>query len=259
MNDIDVDTVRAWLIDDGKFEAASLLSEAEFESVYVDTAFRIDAEEDFVIYELIIKVPPRIYRNLGSKYKEISDQIEEAYHEIQQHARGAYARSIIWSAKLPAIDEVEGTPDMGEIFADSSLADVLRLWTNAKARLRDDPDGAITAARTMIESACKVLINECGGSYTNNDDLSKLFKELSSKLGMFSGSQVADEYRKLGGACSTIVNAISFIRNRTGDAHSSAEQVDTAHASLVVNLAGSLVSYLVATNNMRKNDNQTMG
>jgi hypothetical protein len=255
---IDVDNVRAWLIDSGNFEAASLLSEAQFDYVFVDMAFRMDAEEEFMVYELIIKVPPRIYRQLGSKYKDASDQIEAAYQEIQQHARGGFAKSITWSAKLPSIDEVEGTPDVGEIFADSSLADVQRLWTKAKARLRDDPEGAVTAARTMIESACKVLIDEWGGSYTNNDDLPKLFKELSSNLGISAASQVVDEYRKLGGACSTIVNAISCIRNRTGDAHSSAEKVDPTHASLVVNLAGSLVSYLVATSSVKKGANQTV-
>jgi hypothetical protein len=243
---VEIDQVRAWLLDEGDYEAASLISEAEFDFVCVDMAFRLDADEDFIVYELVIKVPPRIYRKIGKDFKAAADRIEAAYREIQQNLRGGYAKEITWGAKLPSLDEVEGTAATDEVFADSSLADTQRLWTKAKARLKDDPEGAVTAAKTMIESCCRSMIDSLGGTYTNNDDLPKLYKTLSGMLGIDASSNVEEDFKKLGGACSSIVNSISHIRNRTGDAHASSDDVNYLQACFVVNVAGSFVNYLVS-------------
>lgn len=251
---VEIDNVRAWLLDEGDFEAASLLSEAEFDFVYVDMAFRLDADEDFIIYELIIKVPPRIYRRIGTELKAVADRIEEAYNEIQQNLRGGHAKEITWGAKLPSLDEIEGSAETQSLFSDSSLADSQRLWTKAKARLKNDPEGAVTAARTMIESCCKNLINSLGGTYTNNDDLPKLYKTLSSNLGIDAASNSEEEFKRLGGACSSIVNSISHIRNRASDAHTPSESISYAQACLVVNVAGSLVNYLIAQTKSQQGD-----
>jgi hypothetical protein len=65
--ELEVDDVRAWLLELGQIEATSILSEAEFDYTYVDTAFRLDAEDETDIWELSIRVPPRIYRGLENR------------------------------------------------------------------------------------------------------------------------------------------------------------------------------------------------
>jgi HEPN domain-containing protein len=221
------------------------LSEAEFEFKYLDTAFSLASEfDEMEIYELSIRVPPRIYRTLSSYQEEIT-QIEEAIAELSQHTTGVYVKETRWTLRMPKLEEVEASPETDEIFADSSLYDVQRLWTKAKARSINDPDGAITASKTMLESLCKILISEAKGTYTNTDDLPQLYKKATTALKFSPDSQINEEYRKLAGACSTITNAVSAIRNRESDSHATGNMTDHLRAKFVVNIAGSIVTYLI--------------
>jgi predicted RNA-binding Zn ribbon-like protein len=48
-------------------------------------------------------------------------------------------------------------------------------WTKALGRRGEDPEGALTAAKTLLETVCKHIIDEAGGTYGDNDDLPKLY------------------------------------------------------------------------------------
>ena len=249
---LEIDDVRAWLLELHQVEAAALLSEAEFDYTYIDTAFRLEAMNDETdILELGIRVPPRTYRSLAMQKAQV-EQIEAAVSELTQHTKGSYIRSTSWTLKMPKLDEVESAPDTEEIFSDSSLYDVQRLWTKAKARVPNDPDGAITAARTMLESLCKVIISESGGSFTNKEDLPTLYSKAVAELDLAPGRQTEDDYRRLAGSCSTIMNSITCIRNREGDSHASSQAARSLQAKFVVNLAGSLVAFLTGVRKERK-------
>lgn len=250
---LEVDDVRAWLIELNQLEAAALLSEAEFEYTYVDTAFRLDAEFDETdILELAIRVPPRIYRGLSDRYKAQSDQIEAAVSELSSHTKGTWIRSTSWLMRLPKIEEVESTPDMTELFSDSGLSDVQRLWTKAKARAAADPAGAITAAKTMLESLCKLLITHSGKAYSSKDDLPSLYSQAVDQFNLAPGKQTEAEYRKVAGSCATIVNAISCIRNRESDSHSSIHNAEQIQAKFVVNIAGTIATFLIGLWNQKR-------
>jgi len=242
---LEVDDVTAWLLELHQTKAAALLSEAQFEYTYIDTAFRLDALDVATdIMELSIRVPPRIYRTLRESKNE-AEQIEAAISELTQHTPGSHIRGTTWTLKLPTLAEVSAEPDTGEIYSDSSLYDVQRLWTKAKARILNDPGGAITAARTMLESLCKLIINENGHVFTNREDLPQLYGKAVSLIGSSTGKQSDEEYRRLAGSCASIMNAITTIRNREGNSHARSQNVATLHAKFVVNVAGSLVNFLV--------------
>ena len=221
------------------------MSEAEFDYTYVDTAFRLDAEDEYDIWELSIRVPPRIYRGLGNKYKEQAKQIEEAISELTIQTKGCWIRSTNWLLRIPKLEEVESSPDTTELFSDSSLYDVQRLWTKAKGRAINDPDGAITASKTMIESLCKLILDDCGETYTNKDDFPVLYRKVIELLEFSPNAQTEPEYRKMMGACSQIINSISCIRNRESDSHASQKIADAIQARFIVNLAGSIALFLV--------------
>lgn len=251
---LEVDDVRAWLLELGQIEAVSLLSDAEFEYTYIDTTFRMDAMDiETEILELSIRVPPRIYRGLESRFKEVAQQVDEAIAELTQHTNGCWIRSSNWLLRMPKIEEVESSPETSEIFEDSSLFDIQRLWTKAKSRAIGDPDGAITASKTMIESLCKIIIDESGDTYTNKDDFTSLYCKAVSQFDFAPNTQTETEYRKLAGACSTIINSISCIRNRESDSHASDKIAETLQAKFVVNIAGSIALFLVG---LRKEKNQ---
>jgi hypothetical protein len=245
--------VIAWLLELGQVEAAALLSEAEFDYTYVDTAFRLDAEYDETdILELSIRVPPRIYRGLQERYATEVSQVEAAISELTAHTKGSWIRSTNWMLKMPVLEEVEGSPDVSELFSDSGLHDVQRLWTKCKARATADPDGAITAARTMLESLCKLVIDEAGGAYSNRDDLPSLYRKAADSLDLAPSQQTDSEYRKLVGACMSIVQSTSTIRNREGDSHATGLVASQVHARFVVNLSGSVASFLIGLRSQRE-------
>jgi hypothetical protein len=250
---LEVDDVRAWLLELHQVEAASVLSEAEFDYEFIDLAFRIDSEfGDIEIYELTIRLPARLYRGLKDRYKEQAEQIENAVAELSSHTKGCYIRATHWSLRIPKLEEVETAPSVDELFENSGLYDVQRLWTKAKARIQNDPDGAITASRTMLESLCKIMISEQGGSYTNTDELPILYKKAVSAIRLAPGSMTEEEYKKLGGACSTVVNSLSCIRNREGDSHVAVQTATQVHAKFAVNLSGSLATFLIGIRNEKK-------
>jgi Abortive infection C-terminus len=249
---LEVDDVRAWLLELHQVEAASLLSEAEFDYSYIDTAFPLDSEfNDIDILELTIRLPARLYRGLNG-YKQQTEQIEAAVSELSSHTKGLWIRATHWSLRIPKLEEVETAPSVDELFENSGLYDVQRLWTKAKARIQHDPDGAITASRTMLESLCKIMISEQGGSYTNKEELPALYKKAVMGIQLASSSQTEEEYKRLGGACSSIVNSLCCIRNREGDSHVAVHVAKPVHAKFSVNLAGSLATFLIGIRGEKK-------
>ncbi len=154
--------------------------------------------------------------------------------------------------RIPKIEEVESTPDTKDLFSDSSLSDVQRLWTKAKARAAADPAGAITAARTMLESLCKLLITHSGKVYSGKDDLPSLYHQAVDQFDLAPGKQTEAEYRKVAGSCATIVNSISCIRNRESDSHVGIHNAEQIQAKFVVNIAGSVATFLIGLWNQKR-------
>ena len=60
-------------------------------------------------------------------------------------------------------------------------------WRKALDRRVSDPEGAITAAKTLVETVCKHIIEEAGGTYGDNDDLPKLYATASEHLNLAPG------------------------------------------------------------------------
>lgn len=58
---------------------------------------------------------------------------------------------------------------------------VTNSWTAALSKVATDPDGAITATRTTLESICKHICDERAVDYEDAWDLSKLYKATASR------------------------------------------------------------------------------
>jgi len=54
-------------------------------------------------------------------------------------------------------------------------ASVQAAWQKALERRNDDPEGAITSARTLLEAVCKHILDEDSISYDDKDDIPKLY------------------------------------------------------------------------------------
>lgn len=166
----------------------------------------------------------------------------------------AERRRQIWDEFTPLIDSlVEKAP------ADKTVSDALKtldagevqdLWSRALERRSDDPGGAITAARTLLESTCKVILDEMEVEYDDGDDLPKLYRTTAASLNLAPDKHSDPLFKQVLGGCKSVVEGLGAIRNRHGDAHGKgkkASKVAPRHAELAVNLAGGMATFLVQT------------
>lgn len=131
-----------------------------------------------------------------------------------------------------------------------SSREVERIWRTALARKDHDPDGALTLARTLLESVVKHILDDESVLYDDAATLPGLKKTLSSHLNLAPAQHDRETFRTILGAIATIVNRLAELRNTYGDSHGkgrNAAKISPRHAALAVNLAGSLAAFIVDT------------
>lgn len=128
-------------------------------------------------------------------------------------------------------------------------------WTKALERRTNDPEGAITLARTLLEDICKIIIAELQASYSEDDDLPRLYRKTASLLNLAPDQHTEQIFKQILGSCQSIVASLGAVRNKLGDAHSSGPlraRPTARHATLAVNLAGTMATFLAETFRERK-------
>ncbi|MDE0098983.1 MAG: abortive infection family protein [Truepera sp.] len=130
-------------------------------------------------------------------------------------------------------------------------------WRKALERRASDPEGAITSARTLLETVCKHIIEEAGDSYGRKDDLPKLYNTAAEYLNLAPSQHSEEVFRSILGNCQSVVGNLAAVRNKLGDSHGQGKRhvrPQPRHAELAVNLAGSMAMFLISTWNQRKRD-----
>ena len=128
-------------------------------------------------------------------------------------------------------------------------------WDKALERRLDDPQGAITLARTLLESTCKHILDELEIDYGNNLDINQLYRVVSKELSLSQSQHTEQVFKQILGGCSAIVEGIGALRNKVGDAHGQGKvnfKPASRHAELAVNLAGTMAGFLFSTWEIKK-------
>ena len=156
--------------------------------------------------------------------------------------------------------ELKSTDTPGDLISEtlstSSPDHIQEQWEKAVGRRFDDPDGAITAARTLLESTCKTILDESKQSY-GNDDLPKLYGKVAKLLNLAPSQHTEKSFKAILGGCHTIIENLGTLRNKIGDAHGQGLKPikpDFRHATLTVHLAGAMSTFLLETWRKRKTD-----
>lgn len=133
--------------------------------------------------------------------------------------------------------------------------DVHDRWIAAVERRADDPRGAITLARTLLEDVCKWILDEAQVEYPDNADLPVLYRKLAKVLRLAPDDHTEQTFKQLLGSCQQIVELLGSLRSKLGDAHSPGPKKakpQPRHAELAVNLSGTMATFLVETWRARK-------
>jgi hypothetical protein len=175
-----------------------------------------------------------------------------------KYEKPSYAerRALIWDAFRPLIEYLEAqdrAPGVAPITATLEAFDpehVHAAWQKALDRRTSDPEGAITAARALIETVCKHVLDDLNEPYPDDADPAKLWAMAAEKLNLAPHQQQEPVFKAILGNCQSVVNYLATIRNRVGDAHGQGRRPvkpKPRHAELAVNLAGTMASFLVST------------
>jgi uncharacterized protein YfkK (UPF0435 family) len=167
-------------------------------------------------------------------------------------------RQYIWDEFAPVIYKLESelldASPVDHLVAGTldklGVEHVQEVWTRALKRRVHDPEGAITAARTFLESVCKSILHEMGIEYSESADFPDLYRLIAKQLNLAPSQHTGKVFRQILGGCQSVVEGLGAVRNRLGDAHGQGRQpVRPAprHAELAVNLAGTMALFLIRT------------
>ena len=158
----------------------------------------------------------------------------------------------------PLIDYLEGR---NKAPGDAVMSDALQtfdaegvhaVWEKALSRRAGDPEGAITIARTLLETVCKRILDETdSATYSDKDDLPKLYASAAKALRLAPDQHTEEPIKAILGGAMNLVNGIGTLRNRLSDSHGRGGRMPVRpsprHASLAVNTAGAVATFLVET------------
>jgi hypothetical protein len=123
-------------------------------------------------------------------------------------------------------------------------------WEKALERKNNDPEGAITAARTLIESILKYILDEKNIKYNDNFELSELYKEVAKSLNLAPEQHQEQMFKQILGNANGVISGLGSLRNKLGDAHGKSKvniKPKERHSELAVNLAGTMALFLYKT------------
>ncbi len=137
----------------------------------------------------------------------------------------------------------------------AGLSYVQEAWHKALERRTTDAEGAITAARTLLESVCKHVLDSTGEVYDDAAELPKLYALTAKQLNLSPSQHTEQLFKQILGGCQTVVEGLGAMRNRHSDAHGkglSGTKPAPRHAELAVNLSGAMATFLLQTSEARQ-------
>jgi hypothetical protein len=123
-------------------------------------------------------------------------------------------------------------------------------WARALERSTNDPEGAITAARTLLETVCKHILDANCTKYDRNSDLLELYGSVAKSLRLSPVQHTEKVFRQILQGCFSVVIGLGDLRNRLGDAHGQGKgsvRPKSRHSQLAVTLAGAVAVFLIET------------
>jgi Abortive infection C-terminus len=195
----------------------------------------------------------REYRELRQVF--LSDRILES---LVPRFFPSYAerREYLWDSFRPLLEHLEhggarpSDQPVSAVLEGFDTAGVHAVWTKALDRRETDPEGAITTARTLLETVCKHILDELETTYEDGMDLPKLYRATVEALNLAPSQHTEPVFKQVLGGCIAVVEGLGSLRNRLSDAHGKGRapvKPAARHAELAVNLAGTMASFLVAT------------
>lgn len=206
-------------------------------------------------------------RHLVPAFVRTNRDLSSVRSWAQSHSNHwAPRRALIAEKFTPLIDHLEGKNTLP---GDTTVSDALQsfdadgvhaVWSKALARRATDAEGAITVARTLLETVCKRVLDDRGVQYDDAADLPKLYKLVAEQLNLAPSQHAEEPINAILGGAMNVVNGLGTLRNRLSDSHGRGRaqpvRPSPRHAALAVNMAGAMATFIVETHLLRLSGEQ---
>lgn len=194
---------------------------------------------------------PREYDSCPEKHKAVLDYLNK-----QLRLDGYELRELGERHRLVNIST--NVHAASELLSKASALDmdsVQRNLDQALAEADANPEGAITAACSTVESVCKCLLDEMGQPYPAKQDIGGLAKEVCKHLNLSPDRSdlpqgAEQDIRQILGGLAAVTGGIGSVRTHAGDAHGrgkSASRVDGRIARLAIHAATTVSLFYIET------------
>jgi hypothetical protein len=211
---------------------------------------------EYVRLREVVLAQPTISAHIPRFVRTCRDTAQ--FWQFIKHKFGTYheRRTYLWAEFLPLAEFLEhgGAAPSDEPIRTAlesfDAAHVQGAWARALDRRHADPEGAITLARTLLESVCKHVLDELHISYKDGDDLPRLYKATSEALTLAPSQHTEQVIKQILGGCVAVVEGLGALRNRLSDSHGRGKmgvRPALRHAELTVNLAGAMAVFVLET------------
>lgn len=215
-------------------------------------------QEEYILLRRELRAVSYVNKRLPSFIHECR-QVDEVWPVLREFSSYAERDRFVWEAFSPLVAHLEdGCRELQPFDGRLSQVDwehVQEAWLKLQGRLADDPDGAITAARSLLESVCKHILDANGEVYDPDGSLKTLYRKTAESMALTPEDYPELLFKQVLGGCQSVVEGLAGLRNSLGDAHGRGRRGLRArprHAELAANLAGTMATFLIATWNEKR-------
>ena len=194
---------------------------------------------------------PRDFANDSPRHAAVLNHLNRVLRfdgfELQQ--QGLRVRLVVAGHATPVVEQLSGMVET------ISFDTVRRDLDRALASIDTDPEDAITAACSTVESVCRSILIELGEPLPTKKDAQGLFTAVKRPLGLSTDrtdldAAVGEDVRTTLGGLATVIQGIGALRTHAGDAHGRERgyaRVDARIGRLAIHAASTLALFLIET------------
>jgi hypothetical protein len=142
------------------------------------------------------------------------------------------------------------TRSLQHMLASRDLPAVQIEFERALEDVQTDPEASLTAACSLIESICKIYIEEKRLTSPSKETIKDLWKVVSNDLGLNPAKIEDEDLKRVLSGLTSVVDGLGAIRTHAGSAHGRGKtryNVQPRHARLVIHAAHTLATFLIET------------
>ena len=194
---------------------------------------------------------PRAFTNDPPRHAAVLDHLNRVlrYDGFELQQQGLKVRLVMAGHATPVVEQLSGMVET------ISFDTVQRDLGRALASIETDPEDAITAACSTIESVCRSILIELGEPLPAKKDVQGLFNAVKGPLGLSPDRSdldplIAGDVRTTLSGLATVIQGVGALRTHAGDAHGRERgyaRVDARIGRLSIHAASTVALFLIET------------